>query len=118
MLRAWRSMAGAISVPPPRSPSAARRIGGRARTWSDLGNRQVVIGSVQTITRQRGDVLVGGAHLGGTADFHHNFSGIVRQFGAFILARAGLLKGRKATTHRGLKGMWPMRPLNMYLSAR
>ena len=51
---------------------------------STLLDRQVMIGAVQAITRQRGDVLVGGPHLGGTAYLHHGSGGIVRQLVAGV----------------------------------
>lgn len=40
---------------------------------SALLDRQVMIGAVQAIARQRGDVLVGSPHLGETAHFHFHF---------------------------------------------
>jgi hypothetical protein len=36
-----------------------------------VADRQVMIGAVQAIARQRGDVLVGRAHVGRTLHFHH-----------------------------------------------
>ncbi|KMQ58202.1 hypothetical protein ACS96_03835 [Pseudomonas aeruginosa] len=38
-----------------------------------------MIGAVQAIARQRGDVLVGGAHVGRTLHLHYRARGVVRQ---------------------------------------
>lgn len=43
-----------------------------------------MISAVQAIARQRGDVLVGGAHVGRTLHFHHRARGVVRQLVAGI----------------------------------
>ena len=51
---------------------------------SALLDRQVMIGAVQAIARQRGDVLVGRPHLVGTAYLHHGSGGIVRQLVAGV----------------------------------
>ena len=75
---------------PARRRASSRRIWAATalRVAAGLGSalldRQVVIGAVQAIARQRGDVLVGRPHLGGTAYLHHRADGIVRQLVAGV----------------------------------
>lgn len=49
-----------------------------------LGDGKVMVGAVQTTARQRGDILVGRAHVGRTLHLHHGACRIVRQLVAGI----------------------------------
>src|SRR3546814_9486406 len=59
-----------------------------ARHGLTLRHGQVMVGTVEAITRQRGDVLVGRAHVGRSLHFHHGADRIVRQLVAGVQRRS------------------------------
>jgi hypothetical protein len=55
-----------------------------ARHGLTLRDGEVVVGEVQAIARQRGDVAVGRTHVGRSLHLHHGAGRIVRQFVAGV----------------------------------
>src|SRR2546425_10009750 len=55
-----------------------------ARYGLALRDSKVVVGAVQAIARQHGDVLVSRAHVGRSLHLHHGAGGIVRQLVAGV----------------------------------